>query len=166
MFCWTVACARRQAFTSSTASRSVASSNTAGWRSFGPSRTVTTTSHCSRIFAAASQPTMGGMHCCLISAKERRKVYCHITVGGTKSNTTAPPPSYLVPLYSPHQDPDDRALPPGNCHYAGGVPSQPTNRHHAAALMKQHRIPNIVGWEAAAKILEQWLVVVTALRYA
>ena len=26
------------------------------------------TSHCSRIFAAASQPTMGGMRCCFISA--------------------------------------------------------------------------------------------------
>ena len=29
--------------------------------------------------------------------------------------------------------------------------------------MKQQRIPPIVGWEAAAKILEQWLVVVTVL---
>ena len=28
----------------------------------------------------------------------------------------------------------------------------------AAALTKQHRIPPIVGWEAAAKIPEQWLV--------
>ena len=33
----------------------------------------------------------------------------------------------------------------------------------AAALMKQQRIPPIVGWEAAAKILEQCLVVVTVL---
>ena len=33
----------------------------------------------------------------------------------------------------------------------------------AAALMKQQRIPPIVGWEAEAKILEQWLVVVTVL---
>ena len=29
--------------------------------------------------------------------------------------------------------------------------------------MKQHRIPPIVGWEATAKILKQWLVVVTVL---
>ena len=33
----------------------------------------------------------------------------------------------------------------------------------AAALMKQQRIPHIVGWEAAAKMLEQWLVVVAVL---
>ena len=33
----------------------------------------------------------------------------------------------------------------------------------AAALMKQQRIPPIVGWEAAAKMLEQWLVMVTLL---
>ena len=33
----------------------------------------------------------------------------------------------------------------------------------AAALMKQQRIPPIVGWEAAEKILEQWFVVVTVL---
>ena len=32
-----------------------------------------------------------------------------------------------------------------------------------AALMKQQRIPPTVGWEAAAKTLEQWLVVVTVL---
>ena len=38
-----------------------------------------------------------------------------------------------------------------------------TSYEDAAALMKQHRIPPIVGWEAAAKILEQWLVVVTVL---
>ena len=29
--------------------------------------------------------------------------------------------------------------------------------------MKQQCIPPIVGWEAAAKMLEQWLVVVTVL---
>ena len=29
--------------------------------------------------------------------------------------------------------------------------------------MKMQRIPPIVGWEAAAKMLEQWLVVVTVL---
>ena len=29
--------------------------------------------------------------------------------------------------------------------------------------MKQQRIPPIVGWEVAAKILEQWIVVVTVL---
>ena len=34
---------------------------------------------------------------------------------------------------------------------------------YAAVLMKQQRIPPIVGWEAAAKILEQWLVLVTVL---
>ena len=33
----------------------------------------------------------------------------------------------------------------------------------AAPLMKQQRIPPIVGWEAAANMLEQWLVVVTVL---
>ena len=33
----------------------------------------------------------------------------------------------------------------------------------AAALMKQQRIPPIVGWEAVAKMLKQWLVVVTVL---
>ena len=38
-----------------------------------------------------------------------------------------------------------------------------TSYADAAALMKQHRIPPIVGWEAAAKMLEQWLVVVTVL---
>ena len=32
-----------------------------------------------------------------------------------------------------------------------------------AALIKQQCIPPIVGWEAAAKMLEQWLVVVTVL---
>ena len=29
--------------------------------------------------------------------------------------------------------------------------------------MKQQRIPNIVGWEAAENMMEQWLVVVTVL---
>ena len=38
-----------------------------------------------------------------------------------------------------------------------------TSYADAAALMKQQRIPPIVGWEAAAKMLEQWLVVVTVL---
>ena len=33
----------------------------------------------------------------------------------------------------------------------------------AAVLMKQQRIPPIVRWEAAEKMLEQWLVVVTVL---
>ena len=33
----------------------------------------------------------------------------------------------------------------------------------ASALMKKQRIPPIVGWEAAEKILKQWLVVVTVL---
>ena len=33
----------------------------------------------------------------------------------------------------------------------------------AAALMKQQRIPPIVSWEAATKMLEQCLVVVTLL---
>ena len=32
-----------------------------------------------------------------------------------------------------------------------------------AALMKQQCIPPIIGWKAAAKILEQWLVVVKFL---
>ena len=32
-----------------------------------------------------------------------------------------------------------------------------------AALMKQQRIPPIVDWEEAAKMLEQWLVVATFL---
>ena len=65
---WTPVCAWRREFTLSAASRSVASSNTAGWRSCGTSRTVTTASHCSRIFSAASQPMMGGMSCYFISA--------------------------------------------------------------------------------------------------
>ena len=30
----------------------------------------------------------------------------------------------------------------------------------SAALMKQKRIPPIIGWEAAAKMLERWIVVV------
>ena len=68
MSCWTTACARRREFTLFAASRSVSSSNTAGWRSYGPSRTVTTTIHCSRIFDDTFQPTMGRMHCCFISA--------------------------------------------------------------------------------------------------
>ena len=38
-----------------------------------------------------------------------------------------------------------------------------TSYMDVAALMKQHRIPPIVGWEAAAKMLEQWLVVATVL---
>ena len=33
----------------------------------------------------------------------------------------------------------------------------------AAALMKQQRIPPILGWEAAAKMLKQWLILVTVL---
>ena len=33
----------------------------------------------------------------------------------------------------------------------------------AAALMKQQRIPPIIGCEAAAKMLEQWLIMVTFL---
>ena len=33
----------------------------------------------------------------------------------------------------------------------------------AAALMKQQRIPPIVGWEVAAKMIQQWFVVVTVL---
>ena len=36
-----------------------------------------------------------------------------------------------------------------------------TSYADAAALTKQQRIPPIFGWEAAAKILEQWLVLVT-----
>ena len=64
----TAACARRREFTSYASSRSVASSNIAGWRSCGASRTVTTTSHCSSIFLSASQPMMGRMRCCFISA--------------------------------------------------------------------------------------------------
>ena len=38
-----------------------------------------------------------------------------------------------------------------------------TSYTDAATLTKQHCIPPIVSWEAAAKILEQWLVVVTVL---
>ena len=38
-----------------------------------------------------------------------------------------------------------------------------TSYADAAALIKQQRIPPIVGWEAAEKMLEQWLVVVTVL---
>ena len=34
---------------------------------------------------------------------------------------------------------------------------------NAAVLMKQQCIPPIFGWEATAKMLEQWLVVVTVL---
>ena len=30
-------------------------------------------------------------------------------------------------------------------------------------LMKQQRVPPIVGWEAAETIMEQWIVVVTVL---
>ena len=38
-----------------------------------------------------------------------------------------------------------------------------TSYADAAVMMKQQRIPTIVSWEAAEKILEQWLVVVTVL---
>ena len=38
-----------------------------------------------------------------------------------------------------------------------------TSYAEAEALMKQQRIPPIVGWKAVAKMLEQWLVVVTVL---
>ena len=38
-----------------------------------------------------------------------------------------------------------------------------TSYADAAALIKQQRIPPILGWEAAANMLEQWLVVVTFL---
>ena len=38
-----------------------------------------------------------------------------------------------------------------------------TSYSDAAALMKQQRIRPIVGWGAAAKMLEQWIVVVTLL---
>ena len=38
-----------------------------------------------------------------------------------------------------------------------------TSYTDAVALTKQHRILPIVGWEVAAKMLEQWLVVVTVL---
>ena len=38
-----------------------------------------------------------------------------------------------------------------------------TSYVYAAALMKQQCIPPIIGWKAAAKILEQWLVVVKFL---
>ena len=38
-----------------------------------------------------------------------------------------------------------------------------TSYADAAALVKKQRILTIVGWEAAAKILEQWLVAVTVL---
>ena len=38
-----------------------------------------------------------------------------------------------------------------------------TSYADVAALIKLQRIPSIVGWEAAAKMLEQWLVVVMAL---
>ena len=38
-----------------------------------------------------------------------------------------------------------------------------TSYAYAAALMKQQRILPIVSWGAAAKILEQYLVVVTVL---
>ena len=68
MSCCTAACAWRRELTSSAASRRVASSNTYRWRSWGPSSTVTTTGHCFSIFAETSQPKMGGMRCCFISA--------------------------------------------------------------------------------------------------
>ena len=38
-----------------------------------------------------------------------------------------------------------------------------TSYPDTAELMKQQRIPPIVGWEAAEKMLEQWFVVVTVL---
>ena len=38
-----------------------------------------------------------------------------------------------------------------------------TSYADAAALMHQQHIPPIVGWEAAEKMLEQWLDVVTVL---
>ena len=38
-----------------------------------------------------------------------------------------------------------------------------TSYADSAALMKQKGIPPIAGWEATAKMLEQWLVVVTVL---
>ena len=38
-----------------------------------------------------------------------------------------------------------------------------TSYTNTSALMKQQRISPIVGWEAAAKMLEQWIVVVAAL---
>ena len=38
-----------------------------------------------------------------------------------------------------------------------------TSYANAAALMKQQRIPPIVGWEVAANMLEKWLVVKTVL---
>ena len=38
-----------------------------------------------------------------------------------------------------------------------------TSYTNASALMKQQRISPIVGWEAAAKMLEHWIVVVAAL---
>ena len=36
-----------------------------------------------------------------------------------------------------------------------------TSYADAAALMKQQRILPIVGWEAASKMLEQWIIMVT-----
>ena len=38
-----------------------------------------------------------------------------------------------------------------------------TSYANEAALMKQQRIPPLAGWEAAEKMLEHWLVVVTVL---
>ena len=38
-----------------------------------------------------------------------------------------------------------------------------TSYADTAAIMKQQRILSIVGWELAAKMLEQWLVVVTVI---
>ena len=38
-----------------------------------------------------------------------------------------------------------------------------TSYANTAALMKKYLILTIVGWEAAAKILDQWLIVVTVL---
>ena len=38
-----------------------------------------------------------------------------------------------------------------------------TSYADVSALMKQQHIPPIIGWETAAKMLEQWLVIVTVL---
>ena len=38
-----------------------------------------------------------------------------------------------------------------------------TSYTNAAALMQQQSIPPIVGWEAEAKMLDQWLIVMTVL---
>ena len=38
-----------------------------------------------------------------------------------------------------------------------------TSYADAAAFMKQKRIPPVVGWEVAAKMLDQWLFMVKVL---